>query len=77
MTEATRNVDKDPMADLFVQMAEATDEKSKREIARNIVIQSINNSRAQGDSFNQDKHYTTPQIQIGMFENIACKIKSA
>ena len=74
--ETVRGNANEPLLDMFKKMVETKSVKEKREIARNMVIQTIEDSKINGDSFDIEKHYTTPELQIGRYENMMCKLNS-
>lgn len=76
LTESTRGSVQDPSLELFKKFTAAESIEDKRALCRQIVIQGIEDNKENGCSFNVDKHYSTPEIKIGMYENMACELNS-
>lgn len=58
-------------SELFQELSQAKNETEKRRLTREMFRQSLEDSKELGDSFDIERHYTTPQITIGLHENIA------
>ena len=77
LKESVRGNDDSKMGEFFKQFVESDSLEAKRMAARNMFIQSIEDSKEIGDSYDIEKHYSTPQIALGRYENIFCKLTSA
>ena len=76
MSDSTRGEGDHPSIDLFKHFVGAQTDEERRASSRQLVKQSIADSIENGDSFDVDKHYSTPQVKIGRYENIYCKMSS-